>query len=85
MAYIGNKVVERNKTRITSVELESGAGRLRMGDLVRVNGFNFVTSGAADEEFLAREAARLAPPRTGHSHRRARAPRVTAIAARGGG
>lgn len=59
LAYIGNKAVERNKPGITSVGLESGAGTPRVGDLVRIRGFNFVPAGAEPEEYLARVRVRF--------------------------
>lgn len=61
LAYIGNKAVEKNKPGITTIALESGAGTPRVGDLVRVNGFNFIPAGAEFEEYLARVRVRFGP------------------------
>jgi len=59
LAYIGNKAVQRNAPGIKTITCDRRAGTPRVGDVIRIHGFNFVPAGAQGEEYLARVRVRF--------------------------
>lgn len=60
LTYVANKAVAKNAPGILSATLDSGSGSPKVGDTIRIHGFNFIPAGGATEEALTRVRVRFA-------------------------
>lgn len=59
LTYVANKAVVKNAPGILSITRDTGEGLPRVGEFIRIHGFNFVPPGGATEESLTRVRVRF--------------------------
>jgi len=59
LTYVANKAVAKNAPGILSITRDTGEGLPRVGEVIRIHGFNFIPPGGATEESLTRVRVRF--------------------------